>query len=499
MKQGGNSFVNDVFEMKLTDKQKVVVRPDSHTDLDSRSNYIYDKYQHRKWYSGDGYKKLKLREKADSAISNLNSHKKKSAAEEDFFATRTNKGGAGGDSFADVQKDEDDWWKSNTDNTASNDGMKNVKKPGSLRIIRRRNEIEESPTEEATPAGRSLRIRRINLRSKGSASGDDDSRDCSVGQTLLDSRPNGAEEATSTAQGIKSTPIRDFGASSSRLGRTKSFDEVGGSNGPTRSRSRVSQTKRFEDDVSSNRRHRSRSGVRRTKSCEEDLLGTGSNGDPGLRSPSSTRSRGTSKIRSLNKSSNSLHDSQSIGADSADADSTATGVSGFDYDDSSIRRGRRKPRPLSPRPPRESISPRNDGDCGSLMKDDQSQSSRRTTKSSKEDQCQTSVRRERRARSREPKLRGSMPQTPSRDRSHDRSLTSSRSAMTTEAPCHQPMNGAPALVKRVAKDRKSQASSRASRRSQSPRRFSCSPRRNRSTKVVSTIHSELPKLYAADL
>jgi hypothetical protein len=50
MEKGGNSLINRIFEGKLTAKQMAVVKPDKHTELDPRSDFIYDKYQHRKWF-----------------------------------------------------------------------------------------------------------------------------------------------------------------------------------------------------------------------------------------------------------------------------------------------------------------------------------------------------------------------------------------------------------------------------------------------------------------
>lgn len=49
MKNGGNTLVNKLFEGKLSTKEKAAVKPDRHTELDQRSKYIYDKYQHHKW------------------------------------------------------------------------------------------------------------------------------------------------------------------------------------------------------------------------------------------------------------------------------------------------------------------------------------------------------------------------------------------------------------------------------------------------------------------
>ncbi|KAL3945082.1 MAG: hypothetical protein SGBAC_000811 [Bacillariaceae sp.] len=47
MKRGGNNIVNAMFEANLKDKTN---KPDKNTDLEPRSDFIYQKYQHRSWY-----------------------------------------------------------------------------------------------------------------------------------------------------------------------------------------------------------------------------------------------------------------------------------------------------------------------------------------------------------------------------------------------------------------------------------------------------------------
>jgi len=111
MKEGGNELINGLFEAKLKDKQKSVVRPDNHTNLEDRSNFIYDKYQHRKWYSAEVYKKLKLREKADAAMNRHKNVASDSAMEEDFFASRAANKGRGGGKHIATNNEENEWWK----------------------------------------------------------------------------------------------------------------------------------------------------------------------------------------------------------------------------------------------------------------------------------------------------------------------------------------------------------------------------------------------------
>jgi hypothetical protein len=47
MRAGGNKLVNAIFEANLTDNS---MKPDKHTELEERSEFIYKKYQHRQWY-----------------------------------------------------------------------------------------------------------------------------------------------------------------------------------------------------------------------------------------------------------------------------------------------------------------------------------------------------------------------------------------------------------------------------------------------------------------
>lgn len=53
MKDGGNALVNSLFEAKLSDD---TIKPNKHSELNERSNFIYEKYQHRKWYDPSSYK-----------------------------------------------------------------------------------------------------------------------------------------------------------------------------------------------------------------------------------------------------------------------------------------------------------------------------------------------------------------------------------------------------------------------------------------------------------
>ena len=52
-------MINDLFEANLSSSEKDRVKPDNHTEMETRANFIFDKYQHRKWYSeaaGSAYK-----------------------------------------------------------------------------------------------------------------------------------------------------------------------------------------------------------------------------------------------------------------------------------------------------------------------------------------------------------------------------------------------------------------------------------------------------------
>ena len=71
--------MNSLFEAKLKKKS---VKPDNRTDLDTRSNFIYDKYQHRKWYSADGATKKK---RVSAFVPPAPIGETTSAEEDDFF------------------------------------------------------------------------------------------------------------------------------------------------------------------------------------------------------------------------------------------------------------------------------------------------------------------------------------------------------------------------------------------------------------------------------
>lgn len=91
MRNGGNKLINMLFEAKLTDKQKSVVKPDKNTELDPRSSFIYDKYQHRSWYDA------KLASRESTFKSSPENGTRISGVEfDDFFASRT-KGAAAND------------------------------------------------------------------------------------------------------------------------------------------------------------------------------------------------------------------------------------------------------------------------------------------------------------------------------------------------------------------------------------------------------------------
>lgn len=101
MKNGGNVLINKLFEANLTKKQSECVKPDKHTELDLRSNFIYDKYQHRKWYDANLAKDKSIFEKA---LANGTQEKRVSTGEfDDFFALRTK--GAASDTWHDSNDD----------------------------------------------------------------------------------------------------------------------------------------------------------------------------------------------------------------------------------------------------------------------------------------------------------------------------------------------------------------------------------------------------------
>lgn len=84
MKNGGNVLINKLFEASLTKKQADIVKPNKDTELDPRSHFIYDKYQHRKWYDA----KL-AQDKSLFAVNGTKEKRVSSGEFDDFFALRT--------------------------------------------------------------------------------------------------------------------------------------------------------------------------------------------------------------------------------------------------------------------------------------------------------------------------------------------------------------------------------------------------------------------------
>ena len=50
MKQGGNKLINSIYEANLTAGEKETLRPTNQTPMEARAAFIFDKYQHRKYY-----------------------------------------------------------------------------------------------------------------------------------------------------------------------------------------------------------------------------------------------------------------------------------------------------------------------------------------------------------------------------------------------------------------------------------------------------------------
>lgn len=118
MRLGGNKVINAMFEAKLKPAERKKTRPDNHTDLDSRSAFIYDKYQHHKWYNGTIYQVV--------AAAQAQSGDDGAIEFEDLFSQETmekNKGGMhesfdmdfkledNGDAFSNSKDLESDWFK----------------------------------------------------------------------------------------------------------------------------------------------------------------------------------------------------------------------------------------------------------------------------------------------------------------------------------------------------------------------------------------------------
>ncbi len=129
MRNGGNELVNKLFEAMLTKMQSEVVKPDKHTELDPRSHFIYDKYQHRKWYDA---KLAKEKSTFDRPVANGSQDKRVSAGEfDDFFALRT-KGAAA------------DTWHDSNDDTFEDFNPRGDSKPSSKQSVKNFHDMNNS-------------------------------------------------------------------------------------------------------------------------------------------------------------------------------------------------------------------------------------------------------------------------------------------------------------------------------------------------------------------
>ena len=273
MRDGGNALINVLFQAKLNDEIKANARPDCHTDLEQRSKFIYDKYQHRKWYSVTAYNKLQIRKKAGIAISKLNQDSV-SEMEEDFFASRGNIGNNNSSGSGNVN-DENEWWKTgSSNNDSATDGLKKSQKNHTkasdsrkatfLRSDNRRNlmsthqmESKSKLLDDIAHLGTSSR----NDEKKTKPS--DIKRNSSLKKRSENGKHTSRRESIKKAQG-NTNGVPSVGSRSRKApSRSRSGDSFGGDDS---SNGIIKEQGNTNDDPSA--RPRSRKAPSRSKSCE---------------------------------------------------------------------------------------------------------------------------------------------------------------------------------------------------------------------------------------
>lgn len=467
MKEGGNSLINGLFEAKLSDKQKSSVRPDNHTDLELRSRFIYDKYQHRKWYSEEAYQKLKLREKADMALQKQKSRPAKCPIEEDFFAARTAmKGSPSGEHLATKNNDENEWWKDNErkghkQNDAQSNGSKKNSKNfdflGDRRNLLSNLQMESKsrlmtdlsclgidkgalPSQIRTKATRNKRRERKNGVSPVQQ---EDRQKSSWRPAPVRQVPNRSKSATSSSsEGESSRSESNKGASCQS---TRKHAPVRSASGPLATSSGASDIQSMNDRMqNSGRDIIAGARIGRADSLDDSSRNKGSRRRS--RSSSMKRSRGAArKNRTLVASlyDGSLTDSISAGLATVDTSDSVSTVRrsrrrrGDEESEASTRRGDEK-----------SIATHRSG--RSVPREEASQTSSRRSRSNRKVRSPTG---------RNETANGSFSRTPSPDLTHD----SRRRILPMDTPPRTPMRGAPIKIKRVPKDLKPRSHSRASK------------------------------------
>jgi hypothetical protein len=471
MKDGGNGLINGLFEAKLLDKQKSGVRPDSHTGLDERSKFIYDKYEHRKWYCEDAYKKLKIREQADMAINMQKAKATNCDMEEDFFAARTaKKSNPRGERFAAKSNDENEWWK----DTKTKDHKQNSLQPGgsqapskSLNFLGdRRNLLSNLQMESKSrlmsdltglgidsekgtlPSHIKKKVSRSSRKEKSSGRSPVPQEDrlkpssSSARTTQVRKPPNRSRSATSSSSGGESSSSGNNKMVTSQLIRKSAPPRS--ASGPVFKVSEEIIELQQNDQSMKNRNPRSGRDLSRGDSFDDSSRKK--SGRHRSRSSSVKRSRAAArKNRTLVAS---LYDGSL-------ADSIATGLATVDSkDDTSAVRGSRRRRgdeesqTSTRRGDERSVAPHTSGK--SIPRDEGSHSTGRKLS------CSRKVRSPTR---RKGVSNGSVSRTPSPDLTHD----SRRRVLPTDNPPRTPTKGAPIQIKRVLKDLRSRSHSRASR------------------------------------
>jgi hypothetical protein len=469
MRQGGNRLVNALFEATLTDKQRRVVRPDNHTDLATRTDYIFDKYQHRTWFSKESYDTFRPTDRIDAALSSLRSHKENTKLEEDFFSQRAksaapnnNTNSSSGQHFAanDKPSNDSEWWKVASTSTSNGSSISNSTPVNNRRGLLTKMQAESQRKlmdEFHHLESKNGSVKPSELKLKSKVSSPKNGSRMGVGGMITQPIKQSPSKPRSTLQRQRGVP-RTYSNSS-----TRSSDSI-------RSKDRgvgrtYSSSSHSSGDSSTARRvPKTKDRVSRAKSFDEGLV------LDSTQSPDSivkrNRVRKTNSDRLPPTSSRSLKGNESFIQDIHTSLAQITkNTAGVDDMLSPRRPQRRRPEQTG-----SGFEDQSQGSSRRIVRDDKSQASRRSTRSSSKHDDQSQLSSSRRHRT------GSRARSPEREdpdyRSSPRRREGSRSRQLppSRTPSPDLMRGMmspktpggpnPIAVTRVTKDRRPRVPSR---------------------------------------
>jgi hypothetical protein len=173
MQLGGNKLINAIFEANLSAAAKGDIKPDNTTEMATRAAFIFDKYQHRKWYNIAAYKVMARQVKPNPNVAqhssfpldpelDLFSEANMTANNMDLFSTAAttsaDKHGMNGGfvapaSMETFEKEPDsDWWKMNASKKSSEAAQRSKSRDNSSHHDASMKEIHFDPNASAPVA-----------------------------------------------------------------------------------------------------------------------------------------------------------------------------------------------------------------------------------------------------------------------------------------------------------------------------------------------------------